>query len=290
MLNILMTGDVVGESGRRAVARLLPDLRREYKLDLVIVNGENADGLGLYINSARELFKAGADIITLGDHIYDKSEIYDYLPLEPRIVRPLNFNPATPGYDRAVVQVGSARVMVVSVIGELKINIYTAASPFAAMDQLFSEIETLPEDEKPNVILVDFHAEDFKEKHTLGWYLDGRISGIVGTHTHVPTLDARVLPNGTGKVTDLGMCGPHNSSLGMSIEAALTRFVEGMPSMYELASGPVQFNSAVFHIDETSGRCLGVERVDRLIEFNGDQHIVTFSSPATARTDSQALS
>lgn len=134
MLNILMTGDVVGESGRRAVARLLPTLRQEYQLDLVIVNGENADGLGLYISSAQKLFQAGADVITLGDHIYDKTEIYDYLAQEPRIARPLNFNPATPGSDRVLVNVGQARVMMVSVIGLLKISIYAAMSPFAALD------------------------------------------------------------------------------------------------------------------------------------------------------------
>lgn len=281
-----MTGDVVGESGRKALARLLPMLRREYKLDLVVVNGENADGLGLYISSAKQLFEAGADVITLGDHIYDKAEIYEYLAQEPRIARPLNFNPATPGSDRVTLHIGAARVMVVSVIGTVKINLYTAASPFAAMEQLFSEIETLPEDEKPNVILVDFHAEDIREKQTLGWYLDGKISAIVGTHTHVPTADARVLPNGTGRVTDLGMCGPQNGSLGMSLEAALTRFVEGMPSMYQLATGPAQFNSAVFHIDEVTGKCVSVERVDRVVDTEG--HLLN-EGPLTIRTDSQAL-
>lgn len=286
MLNILMTGDVVGESGRKAVARLLPDLRREYDLDLVVVNGENADGLGLYISSVKELFHAGANVITLGDHIYDKAEIYQYLAQEPRIARPLNFNPATPGFDRVTIKIRDTVVMVVSVIGTVKINLYTSASPFAAMDELFAEIETLPENEKPNVILVDFHAEDIREKQTLGWYLDGKVSAVVGTHTHVPTADARVLPQGTGKVTDLGMCGPQNGSLGMSLEAALTRFVDGMPSMYQLASGPAQFNSAVFHIDEATGKCLSVERVDRVVDTEG---YLLNEGPVTSRIDSQAL-
>lgn len=285
-----MTGDVVGESGRLAVARLLPTLRHEYQLDLVIVNGENADGLGLYISSAQELFQAGADVITLGDHIYDKTEIYDYLAQEPRIVRPLNFNPATPGSDRVIVKIRHARVMVVSVIGLLKISIYAAMSPFAALDQLLDELEMWPENEKPHAIMIDFHAEDSREKQALGWYLDGKVSGIAGTHTHVPTLDARILPNGTGKVTDLGMCGPRNSSLGMDIDAALTRFVQGMPSMYRVADGPAQFNSVLFQIDETTGKCVGIERVDRIVELDGEVHTNPLHGPTTARTDSQAMS
>ncbi len=265
MLNVLMTGDVVGESGRRAVIRLLPELREQYKLDLVIVNAENADGLGLYITSARDLLDNGADLLTLGDHIYDKIEIYDYLAHNDRIVRPLNFSPETPGHDRLMVKVGQSRIMLLSVLGLLKINIYSAMSPFAALDQLLAELETLPDEKQPHIILVDFHAEDIREKHALAWYLDGRVSAVVGTHTHVPTLDARILPGGTGKLTDIGMCGPRDGSLGMTIDAALTRFIHGMPSAYELASGPVQFNSVLLTLDERNGSCTHIERIDRLL-------------------------
>lgn len=288
MLNILMTGDVVGASGRVAVTQLLPQLRREYNLDLVVVNAENADGLGLYINSAKELLEGGADILTLGDHIYDKAEIYDYLAQDNRIVRPLNFSPHTPGRDRLTVKVKGARVMIVSVIGLLKISIYSAYSPFAAMDDLLAQLETAQAEEQPHIILVDFHAEDIREKHALGWYLDGKVSAVVGTHTHVPTLDTRVLPNGTGKVTDIGMCGPRDSSLGMTIEAALTRFVDGMPSMYQVAPGPVQFNSVFLQVDENTGRCTKIERVDRILDLDLPCNVAE-AGLASARTDSQAL-
>ncbi len=290
MLRVLMTGDVVGESGRQAVKQLLPGLRDQYKLDLVIVNAENADGLGLYISSARDLLENGADYLTLGDHIYDKSEIYDYLATTDRIVRPLNFSPNTPGRDYLIIKAGNCRVLLVSVIGLLKINIYSAFSPFQALDQLLEEMEVWQDDKQPNVILVDFHAEDIREKQALAWYLDGRVSAVVGTHTHVPTLDARVLPRGTGKVTDIGMCGPRDGSLGMKVEAALTRFVDGMPSMYQVAAGPVQFNSVVLSLDENSGRCLSIERVDRLVNLGKVADAPAAVSVVSASLESQALS
>lgn len=266
MLKVLMTGDVVGESGQHAIAHWLPRLREEYQLDLVVVNAENADGLGLYITSAEGVLKSGADVLTLGDHIYDKAEIYDYLAHAPRIVRPLNFSRHVPGHDRLIVEVKGVRVMVVSVIGVLKMHIYSAMSPFAAIDELLDELEMLPDQHQPHIILVDFHAEDIKEKHALAWYLDGRVSAVVGTHTHVPTLDTAILPNGTGKVTDIGMCGPRDGSLGMTIDAALKRFVHGMPSMYEVATGQAQLNSVLLHFDENTGRCLHIERIDKLYD------------------------
>jgi len=268
MLNILMTGDVVGASGRQVVTCLLPQLRRDYDLDLVVVNAENADGLGLYISSAKELLEAGADVLTLGDHIYDKIEIYDYLAQNNRIVRPLNFSPGTPGYDRVTLTIKGVRVMIISLLGLIKMNVYSASSPFAAMDELLDQIETAQAEEQPHIILVDFHAEDMREKQALAWYLDGRVSAVVGTHTHVSTLDARVLPNGTGRVSDIGMCGPRDGSLGMTLEAALVRFVQGMPSMYQVAAGPVQFNSVFMQVDEQSGRCVRIQRLDRVMELD----------------------
>ncbi len=288
-----MTGDVVGQSGRRAVIRLLPELREQYALDLVIVNAENADGLGLYINSARDLLDNGADLLTLGDHIYDKIEMYDYLAGDNRIVRPLNFSPGTPGRDRVMVTIRGYRVMVVSVLGLHKINIYSAFSPFQALDQLLSELEIQPDEKQPHIILVDFHAEDIREKQALAWYLDGRVGAVVGTHTHVPTLDARVLPDGTGKLTDIGMCGPRDGSLGMSVEAALTRFVQGMPSMYELASGPVQFNAVLLRMNEATGMCQSIERVDRQLDFGPDHadESASLEAPIPSNpTHSQTLS
>ena len=265
-----MAGDIVGEAGRATLQALLPALRQEYALDLVVVNAENADGLGLYITSAQSILRGDpkvpgshADIITLGDHIYDKSEIYDYLPKEARIVRPLNFMPHTPGLPYAAVTIGGVRVLIVSCIGLLRIGIYSAVSPFLACDNLLDEIKSWPLERVPQIILVDFHAEDMTEKQALAWYLDGRVSAVVGTHTHVPTLDARVLPKGTGRVTDLGMVGPRDGSLGMSLDAALTRFLHAMPAAYKVATGVKQFRSVVIRIDPATGTCHSIERVDR---------------------------
>ena len=270
MLRVLMTGDVVGGSGRRAVKQLLPELRDQYKLDLVIVNAENADGLGLYISSAQDLLDNGADYLTLGDHIYDKPEIYEFLARSDRIVRPLNFSPTTPGRDRLIIKVGQCRILLVSVLGLAKMHIYSAFSPFQALDQLLDEIEIWPDEKQPHIILIDFHAEDMREKQALAWYLDGRVSAVVGTHTHVPTLDARILPGGTGQLTDIGMCGPRDGSLGMTLDAAFTRFVQGLPSAYTLATGPVGFNSVVLTLDETTGHCVAIERVDRILNFDNN--------------------
>ena len=273
VFSVLMAGDVVGEAGRATLRALLPELRREYALDLVVVNAENADGLGLHIATAQAILKGNprtpgshADILTLGDHIYDKSEIYDYLPKEPRIVRPLNFMPHTPGQPYALITLRGVRVMIVSCIGLLKIGIYSALSPFLACDNLLAEIAGWEAERKPHIILVDFHAEDMTEKQALAWYLDGRVSAVVGTHTHVPTLDARVLPKGTGRVTDLGMCGPRDGSLGMNVDAALTRFLHAMPAAYSVATGANQLCAVVIRIDEATGKCLSIERADRVVE------------------------
>ena len=249
-----MIGDVVGRPGRRAVQALLPDLRRELKLDLAIANGENAaGGFGLTLDTADELLSSGVDVITSGNHIWDQREIIPHLDDETSILRPLNYPPDTPGRGYITLD----RALVVNVIGRVFVGTYDC--PFRAMDRLLEEVS-----ERPSVTIVDMHAEATSEKAALAWYLDGRVSVVAGTHTHVPTADARVLPNGTAFVSDLGMVGPLNSVIGARPEDALDRFLTQTPRRLTVANGgPTAFNSVLVDIDETTGRATGIERVDR---------------------------
>ena len=249
-----MIGDVVGRPGRKAVQALLPDLRRELKLDLAIANGENAaGGFGLTLDTADELLSSGVDVITSGNHIWDQREIIPHLDDGTPILRPLNYPPDTPGRGYITLD----RALVVNVIGRVFVGTYDC--PFRAMDRLLEEVS-----ERPSVTIVDMHAEATSEKAALAWYLDGRVSVVAGTHTHVPTADARVLPNGTAFVSDLGMVGPLNSVIGARPEDALDRFLTQTPRRLTVANGgPTAFNSVLVDIDETTGRATGIERVDR---------------------------
>ncbi|MFH1560738.1 MAG: TIGR00282 family metallophosphoesterase [Chloroflexota bacterium] len=252
-MRVLMIGDVIGRPGRRAVQALLPGLRREYGIDLVVVNGENAaGGFGLTIEAAQELFGYGVDVITSGNHIWDQKEIVPYLDGEMPILRPLNYPPTVPG--RGCVSVNGA--LVVSLIGRVFVGNYDC--PFRAMDAL---IEKLGESHR--VILVDFHAEATSEKVAMGWYLDGRVSAVVGTHTHVGTVDTGLLLQGTAYVTDVGMVGPSHSVIGSTIEDVLERFLSQTPRRLMVARGPVKFNSVMVDIDENTGRATQIARVDR---------------------------
>ena len=256
-MRVLMIGDVVGKPGRRAVNSLLPDLRRELRLDTVIANGENAaGGLGITSGTADELLSGGVDIITSGNHIWDKKEIIPHLDSAIPILRPLNYPPGTPGrgYTRA------GDLMVINLLGRVFVG--TCDCPFRAMDQLLAE-----QTELPKVILVDMHAEATSEKECMGWYLDGRVSAVAGTHTHVPTADTRILPEGTAYVSDLGMVGATNSVIGVETEDALARFLTQTPRRLRVATeGPVRFNSVLFEIDETTGKATHIERIDRELD------------------------
>ena len=256
-MRVLMIGDVVGKPGRRAVNSLLPDLRRELRLDTVIANGENAaGGLGITSGTADELLSSGVDIITSGNHIWDKKEIIPHLDSAIPILRPLNYPPGTPG--RGYTQAGD--LMVINLLGRVFVG--TCDCPFRAMDQLLAE-----QTELPKVILVDMHAEATSEKECMGWYLDGRVSAVAGTHTHVPTADTRILPEGTAYVSDLGMAGASNSVIGVETEDALARFLTQTPRRLRVATeGPVRFNSVLFEIDETTGKATHIERIDRELD------------------------
>ena len=232
---------------------LLPGLRDEFAIDVVVANGENAAaGFGLTLDTAHELFDAGVDAITSGNHIWDQREIIPYLDSDMPVMRPLNYPPTAPG--RGSVEVNG--VVVVSLIGRVFVGNYDC--PFRAMDALMERLG-----EGRRVVLVDFHAEATSEKAAMGWYLDGRATAVVGTHTHVATADTRLLLNGTAYVSDLGMVGPCDSVIGSKIQDALERFIHQTPHRLTVADGAVRFNSVLVDIDEVTGRATSIARVDR---------------------------
>ena len=251
-----MVGDIIGKPGRRAVQALLPGLREEYGIDLVVANGENsAGGFGITIDVAQELFEHGVDVITSGNHIWDQRDIIPYLDEDFPILRPLNYPPSTPGRG----SVSAGNVLVVSLIGRVFVGNFDC--PFRAMDNLLESVG-----DSYKVILVDFHAEATSEKMALGWYLDGRVSAVAGTHTHVGTVDNRVFTKGTAYVSDLGMVGPRNSVIGSAVEDVLVRFLDQTPKRLNVAGGPLQFNSVMVEIDEDSGMATAITRVDRWVD------------------------
>ncbi|HEY50110.1 MAG TPA: TIGR00282 family metallophosphoesterase [Dehalococcoidia bacterium] len=253
---LLMIGDVVGRPGRKAVAELLPRLRQEHELDLVIANGENAaGGIGITPATAEELFQSGVDVITSGNHIWHHKEIIPLLESEPRILRPLNMPPGVPGNGYIITECA----MVVNLLGRVFMGHFEC--PFRAMDQLLEEVS-----DKPPVILVDFHGEATAEKMALGWYLDGRVSAVLGTHTHVGTVDTRVLPRGTAYVSDVGMVGAADSVIGDNTELVIERFLTQMPHRLSVGKGNPLFNSILVDIDNASGRASSISRLDLTLE------------------------
>ena len=253
-MRVLAIGDIVGRPGREAVRALLPGLRRDLDIDFVVANGENsAGGRGITSAIVEELLEAGVDVITSGNHIWDQQEIVPHLDSDLPLLRPLNYPPSTPGRGHLIAD----GIMVVNLIGRVFVGTFDC--PFRAVDDLLREV-----DGSPPTVIVDFHAETTSEKAALGWYLDGRVSAVVGTHTHVPTADARFLPKGTAYVSDLGMVGPLNSVIGVRPEDALTKFLDQTPHRMNVAKGgPVRLNSVLIDIDEASGRATAIERVDR---------------------------
>jgi 2',3'-cyclic-nucleotide 2'-phosphodiesterase len=256
-MNLLFIGDVMGAPGRRVVGALLPALRRELAADLVIANAENvAHGCGINGDGARELLAAGVDIMTNGNHAWDKREAATYIATEARLLRPYNYPVGTPGAGWTVVTTnGGCRVGVLSLLGLVFMHPHLAC-PFTAADEVLA---LKPDD--VNVILVDFHAEATSEKYALGWHLDGRVSALVGTHTHVPTADERVLPRGTAYITDVGMTGTYDSVIGLDTKKALRRFIQKMPERFEPAEGPATLCGVLIDVDESTGRSRAIRRI-----------------------------
>ena len=258
-MKILMIGDAVGRPGRRALSVLVPKLRRDLAIDVVIANGENAAaGRGLTLNSAEEMFAAGVDIITSGNHIWDQKEIINHLDGDLPIVRPLNYPAGAPG--RGIIE--HKGITVINLQG--RVFMANIDCPFRAADEALAGLP-------PNsVVIVDMHAEATSEKVATGRYLDGRVSAVLGTHTHVATADARILPKGTAFVCDVGMTGAKDSIIGDDVDCVIRRFLTAMPVRLEVASGPdLILNSVLIEVDEETGRARRVQRVDR--EFSDDQ-------------------
>lgn len=233
-MRLVFIGDVVGSPGRRGLARALPGLKERFEWDLLVVNGENsAGGMGITEKTATEIFDLGADVITLGNHSYRHRSVYEYLDRNRRVLRPANYRRANPGRGDCVVEAGGMRVGVVSLSGTVGLD--AARSPFDEADLLLERLAG----EGAEAVVVDFHAEVTSEKVALGWYLDGRAGAVLGTHTHVPTADGRVLPGGTAFISDVGMTGSRNSVLGVKKEGAIERLRTGMPVRFETAEDDV---------------------------------------------------
>jgi metallophosphoesterase (TIGR00282 family) len=253
---VLVVGDIIGQPGRKAVHEILPLLRQQYKLDMVIVNAENAaGGFGLTPAIAQEFIEIGVHVLTSGNHIWAQKDIIPELDSGMPILRPLNYPPGVPG--RGYIITGEA--MVVNLMGRTFMN--DIDCPFRAMDRLLEETE-----DRPPVIIVDFHAEATSEKMAMGWYLDGRVSAVLGTHTHVGTIDAQILPQGTAYVTDIGMTGPTDSIIGDDVASVLKRFLTGMPHHLSVGKGQPVLNAVLVDVDDDSGRAISIERVFRQLE------------------------
>ncbi len=252
-MKILAIGDIIGNPGRQTVQRLLPGIRQDYSIDMVVANAENvAGGFGLTSNTAKELFNAGGDVLTSGNHTGAQKEILAYLDSEMPILRPLNYPPGVVGKGYIIYK----KVLVVNLIGRTFIGNFDC--PFRAMDKLLNEIK-----DRPKTIVVDFHAEATSEKVALGYYLDGRVSAVVGTHTHIGTIDTRILPKGTAYVTDIGMTGPTHSVIGDDIEDVIQRFLTDIPSRLTVAKGRSSLNAVLVDVNESTGCASGIERIVR---------------------------
>ena len=255
LFHLLAVGDVVGQEGVECLSRHLRPLQRLHGVHFTVVNGENASGVGITPRQAREIYAAGADVITLGNHTWNRIQIAEFLDSDPYILRPANYAGRLPGrgwgeFDGP----RGLRVGVVNLMGRLELN-SNLDSPFTAADRILEQC-------RADVTVVDFHAEATSEKGAMGWYLDGRVQALWGTHTHVPTADVRVLPGGAGFVTDLGMTGPADSVLGIQPADSINLFLGGLPRRYQTAQGPCKLNACLFVIDTDTGRCVEARRTD----------------------------
>jgi metallophosphoesterase (TIGR00282 family) len=261
VIRILFIGDIVGRPGRELIRRGLATLRDYHQIDLVIANVENAAaGFGITREIGDELLDRGLEVMTSGNHIWDRKEAIDYIGAEPRLLRPANFPAGVPGNGSYLARTaGGVSVGVVNVMG--RVFMVSIDDPFAVV---LKEIEALKQ--RARVIFVDFHAEATSEKVAMGWHLDGKVTAVVGTHTHVQTADDRILPRGTAYLTDVGMTGPHDSIIGVEIDAALGRFLTGMPVRFETAEGNPRLNAVIIEADEETGRALEIERISYSLE------------------------
>jgi metallophosphoesterase (TIGR00282 family) len=260
MLTILFLGDIVGEPGRSAVIARLPHLRQQHAVDFIIVNGENAaGGRGITSKITIDLLRAGASVITTGDHIWDQKEIASFIDTEPRLLRPINYPEGAPGLGSIVLETPKGKVGVINVQGRTFMQ-PILENPFRALDDAVAELR-----EETAVIFVDAHAETTSEKIAIGRFLDGRVSAVIGTHTHVQTADEQIFERGTAFLCDAGMCGPTLSILGRTVDPIVNRFISNLPAPFPVAKGEVRLCGAVVDVDETTGRALRIVRVNELV-------------------------
>jgi metallophosphoesterase (TIGR00282 family) len=253
-MRLLFIGDIVGRPGREALSTAMPDLRAERMPDLVVVNGENsAGGVGITKETAEELFEAGADVITLGNHAYRHREVYPYLDSEQRVLRPVNFRAGNPGRGHTTVEAAGMRVAVINLSGQMHLQV--ERNPFNAIDELLASLTGAAD-----AVVVDFHAEFTSEKVAMGWHLDGRVAAVLGTHTHVPTADARVLPGGTAYITDVGMTGSRAGVIGVRREQALEAFRTQMPVRFDTADEDVWLMGVAVEVGD-DGLARGIEQI-----------------------------
>ncbi|AAM24593.1 MAG: hypothetical protein XD49_0284 [Caldanaerobacter subterraneus] len=257
-MRILIIGDIVGRPGRNALKEHLEELKNFYNVNLVIANGENAaGGNGITRKVADELFEMGISLLTTGNHVWDQKEILQFIDEEPRILRPANYLEGTPGRGSAVINLDGVKVGVLNLQGTTFMP--CNRNPFFVA---IEEVEKLKAE--TNIILVDFHAEATSEKIAMGYFLDGKVSCVFGTHTHVQTADEKILPNGTAYITDIGMTGPYESVLGIDKELIIKRFTSSVPLRFEVAKGPAQINGIVIEVDENTGKSLSIERINKI--------------------------
>lgn len=260
-MKVLFVGDIVGNPGRRAAKALVPKLRNELSVDLCIANCENAaGGSGITYVVAQELYGSGIDIITMGNHTWSKKEILNFIDSDSRIIRPANYPAELPGRGSTIIDVKGSKVGVLNVMGRVYMD--SIDCPFKAAEK---ELEYLKSFTK--MVVVDMHAEATSEKCALAWFLDGRVSCVLGTHTHVQTADERILPFGTGYITDVGMTGPHEGIIGVNRDIIIKKFLTHMPARFEIAAGIAQFNAVLININEKNGKTLSIKRIFKLFEY-----------------------
>ena len=255
-MKILVVGDLVGEIGLKKLQSDIVKIKKENEIDFTIVNGENvADGMGITKKQFDAIVNAGADCVTMGNHTWGKKEIFTFID-NPKLIRPANYPEGVFGKGYNIYECKGKKIAVINLIGRTDMNVLSD-NPFVKADKILDEIK-----DKADIIIIDFHAEATAEKIAMGYYLDGKVSAVFGTHTHVQTADERVLKNGTGYITDIGMTGPKESVIGMDIEASLKRFVTTLPEKYKLAGGDAKMNGCIFEIDNETCKTLKVTRIN----------------------------
>ena len=255
-MKVLAVGDIVGNLGVKELKRRLGKIKEEKKIDFIIVNGENsAEGMGITEKNFRDILDAGANVVTMGNHTWGKKDIFKFID-NPKIIRPANYPEGVQGKGYQIFKCLDKKICVINLIGRVDINILTE-NPFLIANKIIEKVK-----KDVDIIIIDFHAEATAEKIALGYYLDGKATAIFGTHTHVQTADEKILPNGTGYITDIGMTGPKNSVIGMNIDASIKRFETTLPERYRIAEGEAIFNGVIFDIDDKSNKVKKIERID----------------------------